>query len=78
MCGMQPQRRRTDLGAVRVHGQLPPAEDGEPFLVGDGFDVLACVGAGRGVLRQEADACGEGVGAVGGGRRQFEVDDLAQ
>ena len=35
-------------------------------------------GAGGGVLRQEADAGGEGVGAVGGRRRQFEVDDIAQ
>ena len=72
------ERRRSDLGSVRVGGDLTPAEHGEPFVDGDGFDVFACGGAGDGVLRQEADAGGEGVGAVGGGRRQLEADDIAQ
>ncbi len=63
--GHAAQCRRADFGAVGVDGHLAPAEDMQPFLVGDGLDVLASVGAGVGVLRQEADAGGEGVGAVG-------------
>ena len=64
--GHAAQCRHADFGAVRVDGHLTPAKDLQPFLVGDGLDVLAGDGAGLGVLRQEADAGGEGVGAVRG------------
>jgi hypothetical protein len=71
-------RRRAHFGAVRVDRHLAPAEDIKPLLPGDSFDVFACLGAGDGVLRQEAGAGREGVGAVGGRLGEFEAGDLSE
>ena len=76
--GHAAQRRHADFGAVRVDGHLAPAEDVQAFFVGDGLDAFARAGAGDRILRQEADARGEGVGAVRRRRRKLEVDDLAK
>ena len=76
--GHAAQRRHADFGAVGVDGHRAPAEDFQPFVGGDGLDVFARGGAGDGILRQEADAGGEGVGAVAARRGKFEVDDLAE
>ena len=62
--GMQPSAVTPISAPSGSTGTVAPAEDLETLLGGDGLDPLASGGAGDGILRQEADAGGEGVAAV--------------
>jgi hypothetical protein len=67
-----------NLGAVRIHRDLAPAQDDQPLIDGERFDALTRSVTGQQVPRHEADACGEGVSAVRVWRRKGEVHDGPQ
>ena len=56
----------------------PPAEDLEALFVSDGLDPVDGGEPLDGILRQEADARGKSVAAVGRRRGQLEFDDLPE
>ena len=72
------ERGPADVGTVDVDRDLAPAEDIEPLLGRDGLDAPGGDRALRLRHRQEPDARGEGVRAVGQRFRQCEGGGLAQ
>ncbi len=73
--GHTTQRRHADLGTVRVHRNVAPAENFEGLIVRDAFDAAACCRTRHRILRHEAQPGGVRVAAVRGRWWQLEFDD---